>query len=92
MRTVKGRIMWRPGSSFEIMTPDGNIRLTPEDNRKLLDGEKQFVQIGGTTFAAFELLGQEVTDLQVDLFDPDLVRMKTAEAPEQELTRTMQEV
>lgn len=92
MRTVKGRLMWRPGSSFEIMTPDGNIRLTPEDNRKLLDGEKQFVQIGGTTFAAFELLSQEVTDLQVDLFDPDLVRMKTAEVPEQELTPTMQEV
>ena len=92
MRTVKGRLMWRPNSSFEIMTPDGNIRLTPEDNRQLLSGEKQFVQIGGVIFSSYELLGQEVTDTQVDLFDSDLVRMKTAEAPEQELTPTMQEV
>lgn len=89
MRTVRGRLMWRPASSFEIMTPDGNIRLTPEDNRKLIDGEMQSVKIGGTIFAAYELLTQEVTDLQVDLFDHNLIRMKTEEAPEQELIPTM---
>lgn len=48
--------MQHPQATFEIMTPDGNVRITPEDNKKLLDGETQFVKIGGVTFAAYELL------------------------------------
>ena len=89
MRTVKGSLMQHPQSIFEIMTPDGNVRITPEDNKKLLDGETQFVKIGGVTFATYELLDQEVVDSQTDLFDNNLIRMKTEEAPEQGLTQTM---
>lgn len=89
MRTVKGSLMQHPQSIFEIMTPDGSIRITPEDNKKLLGGEMQFVKIGGVTFAAYELLDQEVVDSQTDLFDNKLIRMKTEEAPEQGLTQTM---
>lgn len=89
MRTVKGSLMQHPQSTFEIMTPDGSIRITPEDNKKLLGGEMQFVKIGGVTFAAYELLDQEVVDSQTDLFDNKLIRMRTEEAPEQGLTQTM---
>lgn len=88
MRTVKGRLMWRPQSTFDIMTPDGNIRLTPEDTKQLLDGTMQFVKIDNVTYAAYELLDQEITNMQVDIFDHNLIRMKTEE-PEQEITPEM---
>lgn len=85
LRTVQGRLMEYPKASFEIQTPDGDIRLTPEDNKKLINGEMQYVKIGGVTFAAYELLDQEIIAEQTDLFDPSLIRMKTEE-PEQEMT------
>ncbi len=81
--------MQHPQSTFDIMTPDGSIRITPEDNKKLLGGEMQFVKIGGVTYAAYELLDQEVIDSQTDLFDRDIIRMITEEAPEQGLAQTM---
>ena len=34
--------------------------------------------IAGCHYAAFELLDQEVTGEQVDLFDSDTIRMKTS--------------
>ena len=49
----------------------------------------QFVKIGGVTYAAYELLDQEVIDSQTDLFDRDIIRMITEEAPEQGLAQTM---
>lgn len=42
------------------------------------------MKIGGAIFAACELLGQEVTASQTDLFDAGLIRMK-AEEPAQEM-------
>ena len=77
--TVRGRLLQRPGCTFEILTPDGGIRLTPEDTKKLLGGEMQFVEIEGTTYSAEELLGQCVESTQTDLFNPSLVRLKTEE-------------
>ena len=79
MQIVRGHLMENPQAAFEIMTPDGNIRLTPEDSKALLDGKKQFVQINGVTCAANKLLNQEVTGIQTDLFDPGLIRLKTEE-------------
>ena len=84
MATVRGHLMERPNAVFEIMTPDGSIRLAPDDNQKLLSGEMQYVNIGGVTFAAHELLDQEVAAVQADLFDTGLVRLKTEE-PEQNM-------
>ena len=81
--------MCRSGSTYEIMTPDGNIRLTPEDGQKLIDGEMPLIKIGDTIFASQELLDLEVTGIQSDLFDPNLVRMKTEEASEQTMAPSM---
>lgn len=89
MRTVRGQLLRRPTASFEIMTPEGNVRLTPEDTKKLIDGEMPLVKIGDTIFASQELLDQEVTGIQSDLFDPNLVRMKTEEASEQTMAPSM---
>lgn len=88
MKTVRGALLENPSSTFDIMTPDGNIRITPRDTKKLLNGDIQFVQIGGTQFCSFELLDQEIIQKQTDLFDDDLIRMKTQE-PEQEITPEM---
>ena len=71
-----------------MMTPDGNIRLTPEKDKALLDGKIQFIKIGDITFAAYELLDQEVTDSQTDLFDESLIRLKTEE-PKETMTMSM---
>ena len=79
MRTVRGQLMSEPSSVFEIMTPAGEIRLTPEDSRALLDGERQAVEIGGESFLADFLLGQEVSAMQTDLFHPELIRVRTEE-------------
>lgn len=83
MASVRGHLMVCPQAVYEIQTPDGSIRLTPEDSKKLLGGEMRDVKIGGAIFAAFELLEQEVIASQTDLFDAGLIRMKTEEpAPE----------
>lgn len=88
MKTVRGQLMSHPSSTFEIMTPDGNIHITSDDSKALLDGSRQSVTIDGVTYAADELLDQEVTDRQTDLFDPNLIRMKTEE-PEEVMTMSM---
>ncbi len=89
MKTVRGQLMEKTSAVFEIMTPDGSIRLTPEDGKALLDGDAQFIKIGGVTIAAHELLDQEITGMQADLFDQSLIRVKTEETPEQGLAPTM---
>lgn len=88
MKTVRGRLMQNPSAVFEIMTPDGHIRLTPENSKALLDGETSFVKLGGVTLAADELLAQEVAGSQTDLFDGSLIRLKTEE-PEETITMCM---
>lgn len=79
LQTVRGRLMEHPKATFEIQTPDGSIRLTPEDNQRLLSGEMQYVKIGGVTFASYELLDQEIIADQTDLFDTNLIKLKTEE-------------
>lgn len=88
MRTVKGQIMANPSATFEIMTPDGNIRITPEDGKVLLDMDTEVVRIGDTFVPTHELLNQEITDMQRDLFDSNLIRLKTEE-PEEIMNMSM---
>lgn len=88
MSIIKGRLMRRPQSTFDIMTPDGNIRLSPEDTKQLLDGNMQFVYIGGVQYCAYELLNQEIIALKIDKFDHNLVHLEIEE-PEQELDLKM---
>lgn len=88
MRTVRGRLMWRPTASFDILTPSGLIHLTAEDNKRLLNGEQSFVKIGDVTYASEEFLDQMITNLQRDLFDHDLIKMTTEEA-EPVMSQTM---
>ena len=64
MRTVRGQLMQNPSAHFDMMTPDGNIRLMPEKDKALLDGKTQFIKIGGLTYAAYELLDQEVSQIR----------------------------
>lgn len=85
LRTVRGRLMEQPRTTYEIQTPDGSIRLTPDDNQRLLNGEMRYVKIGGIIYAAYELLDQEIVADQIDLFDNSLIKLKTEE-PRQELT------
>lgn len=82
MKTVRGQLMKNPSSSFEIMTPDGNISITPENGKALIDESLQFIKIDGVNFSANELLDQEITDMQRDLFDQSLIRLKTEEPQE----------
>lgn len=84
MKTVKGQLMSYPQVTFDILTPYGDIRITPDMNNKLLNGEMPVVRIGDTQYADHELLNQPITGHQTDLFDTNLIRMKTEEAPELE--------
>lgn len=83
MSTVRGAFLENPSSTFDIMTPDGNIRITPQDAKQLLDGDMQFVHIDGVQYCAFELLDQEIVQKQTDLFDEDLIRIKTQESEQE---------
>ena len=88
MKTVKGQLMKHPSAVFEIKTPDGDIRISPNDIKLLLSGEMNTVVIDGCHYAAFELLDQEVVGMQTDIFDDNLIRMKTGgyEEPDFEMT------
>ena len=82
MKTVRGQLLKNPTAVFEIMTPNGNIRIMPDDSQALLNGKQQFFPIGGVTYAADELLNQEIMRMQRDLFDKSLIRIKTEENEE----------
>ncbi len=82
MKTVKGQLMTNPKATFDIVSPLGEIRVTPEMSKKLLAGEMPTVQIGGVHYADYELLDQPIKGQQTDIFDDNLIRMKTDEAPE----------
>lgn len=83
MRTVRGKFMRNPGARFDIMTPDGSIHLTADDARQLLDGDVEVVRVGSVYLCPDELLDQEVVRQQTDIFDEDLIRMKTQEVQQE---------
>lgn len=88
-KTVRGQLMRHPECSFDIMTADGRVQLTPEDIKAMLGGEKQDIRIDGVIYAAYELLDMEVVDMQADLFDNGLIRIKADETDEQTFVQTM---
>lgn len=88
-KTVRGQLMRHPECSFDIMTADGRVQLAPEDIKAMLSGEKQDVRISGVVYAAYELLDMEVVNMQADLFDSGLIRMKADEPDEQTFAPTM---
>lgn len=57
--------------------------------KAMLSGEKQDIRIDGVIYAAYELLDMEVVDMQADLFDNGLIRMKADESDEQTFVQTM---
>ena len=87
-KTVRGQLMKNPTAVFEIMTPNGNIHIMPEDGKALLNGSKQFLPIDGVTYAVDELLNQEIIDMQRDLLDSNYIRMKI-EGTEETMTMSM---
>ena len=89
MKTVKGRLMKHPSAVFEIKTPDGDVRISPNDIKMLLSGEMNTVVIDDCHYAAFELLDQEVLGMQTDIFDGNLIRMKTGGYDEPDFEMTM---
>lgn len=89
MKTVRGQLMKNPNCVFEIMTPDGNARFSPNDIKLLLSGAMNTVLIDDCHYAAFELLDQEVLQMQVDIFDDSRIRMKTGGYDEQGFELTM---
>ena len=89
MKTVRGQLMENPNAIFHIMTPYGNVSLHPMDTKELLDGTRSTIDIEGTHYAAFELLDQEVTASQTDLFNSNCFRMKTEEASLDMIEQTM---
>lgn len=52
MKTVRGQLMEHPSTVFEIKTPDGDIRLSPNDIKMLLSGEMNTVVIEDCHYAA----------------------------------------
>lgn len=88
-KTVRGQLMRHPECSFDIMTADGRVQLTPEDIKAKLGGEKEDISIDGVIYVAYELLDMEVVDMQADLFDSGLIRIKADESEEQAFEQTM---
>ena len=89
MKTVRGQLMANPRAEFHIMTPDGPVTLHPADIKDLLEGSRTTIDIEGVHYAAFELLDQEVTASQMDLFNENCIRMKTEEANLEMIEQTM---
>ncbi|MBQ3194995.1 MAG: hypothetical protein IJB65_00865 [Clostridia bacterium] len=88
LSTVRGQLAANPNATFDIMSPCGDIRITPDMSEKLLGGKMPTVKIDGVYYADYELLDQGIIQRQTDLFDKNLIRMKTDEAPEIEQTTT----
>ncbi len=77
LSTVRGQMMKFPNADFDILTPDGRIYVSSTDVHNMLGGYSLFIQIGRTTFISDELLDQHIEQMQTDIFDQSLIRMKT---------------
>lgn len=77
---IKGRLMTRPDASFTIRTVQGDVQLTPEITKGLLDGSISTVTVGGRQMNAEEFLMQDACNIQRDLFNRDTYQVITNEA------------
>ena len=86
--TLRGFLVENPQGSADIMTPDGFLRLTAGQGRQLLKGSLKTVMVGDMEVNAEELLRQEITHKQQDLFQDGHFQIKT-KAPEQVLAQSL---
>lgn len=80
MNTVRGQLMAKPNCTFEIRSPFGNLRITPEMTQRLLAGEMGLVEIDDVYYTDDEVLNQEIVSSQTDLFDSSLIRIRAVES------------
>ncbi len=80
--TVRGFLMNSPGARVEMMTPHGLLSLTAEQGQKLLDGSLEMISVAGVNVTADEVLNQQITRIQRNLFDRDLFQMITEDGDE----------
>ena len=77
--TIRGFLMECPGCTADIQTPDGQLQLTAEMGSQLLDGSLTSIRIDECEVSAEELLRQQITHIQQDLFEPTHFQIKTQE-------------
>lgn len=86
--TLRGFLVENPQGSADIMTPDGLLQLTAGQGHQLLKGSLKTVMVGDMEVNAEELLRQEITHKQQDLFQDGHFQIKT-KAPEQVLAQSL---
>lgn len=86
--TLRGFLTENPQGSADIMTPDGFLQLTAGQGRQLLEGSLKTVTAGGCEVDAEELLRQEITHIQQDLFQTGHFQIRTR-APEQTMAPSL---
>lgn len=77
---IKGRLMRHPDASFLIRTVWGDVRLTPDNIRGLLDGSTDTILVGGQHIQAREFLMQDAYCIQPDLFHRNTYQVITNDA------------
>lgn len=79
---IMGRLTRHPDSNFLIRTVQGDVRLTPDDIKGLLDGSKNTLLVGEQHMRAEDFLMQDAYHIQPDLFDRNTFQLITNEAEE----------
>lgn len=79
---IKGWLIQHPDSNFTIRTAQGDVRLTPDSIRGLLDGSTDTLLVGGGQIKAEEFLMQDAYHIQRDLFGRNAYQLITNEAEE----------
>lgn len=78
--TIKGRLVMNPDANFSIRTAQGDVRLTPEVIKGLLDGTVDTILVGGKPVKAEEFMMQDAHHIQRDLFARNTFQLITDEA------------
>ena len=86
--TLRGFLTENPQGEADIMTPDGFLHLTAGQGRQLLNGGQKSVRVGDCEVDAEELLRQEITHIQQDLFRDGHFQIRTR-APEQAMEQSL---
>lgn len=77
---ILGRLVQHPDSNFSIRTAQGDVQLTPDIIKGLLDGSTDTLLVGGVQIKAEEFLMQDAYHIQRDLFNRNSYQLITNEA------------
>lgn len=77
---ILGRLVRYPDANFTIRTVQGDVQLTPDIIKGLLDGSVETILVGGQHINAEEFLMQDAYHIQRDLFDRNAYQLITNEA------------